>query len=648
MSLACDACRSAREKCDGKQPQCGTCVAQQRSCSYTPPTKKRGLQTGYMRSIELSLGWIFDQAPECEQALVRFLTQDETNASTQPVLGHGDAGRRLQRIWSKSRGRKAISDLLKGATEEPPASPASQVDAEIDESPAQESAAKSHGASAERRELRVLKLPTNWRKLLSIYELYAHCWLPIVDPQSLVSTAAMYPPDGFPMSSRHIASKSQHAELWAALAVATLYYPNTNGLRAYILDVAQDPAADTAATLNLHSVTAMILQTLLLLGSAKTFEASLVIGKAARLASQLQALRGDANRASAQLQRDTIAMACSLLETFIYCLLDQPAGWIVEVGEDVPSNSTVNFSRYNRSWRPHPEDQLDAPSSSSQPIAEPIQTLIQLYRFSKVVRQNMIASNAGHQRSLGPETLVATLDPRFAYCNSLISRGSVPLIPAAFLVKKAFLVATAELSPDLGPALLPSFLDALDSTFASFGPNVTPPLTLVLLETMRKRCNVDAMRPEDRSKLDDATQRLKEAWATDIPSSEDSGQVAPGDNLFGVDGIYQMQDALSTTADLTLGRSVPAPPNQGALPTARTEPIGNRFGPNTALGRTNTLFTGFGDYGSMPEFDYDAMFEQLGSIDYVDTAGADARFMTNLGFVPGSDMAEIFQGDFGV
>jgi hypothetical protein len=41
-----------------------------------------------------------------------------------------------------------------------------------------------------------------------------------------------------------------------------------------------------------------------------------------------------------------------------------------------------------------------------------------------------------------------------------------------------------------------------------------------------------------------------------------------------------------------------------------------------------------------------AILEELGSIDYADTASADSQFMTNLGYDPGYDLAELFVSEY--
>lgn len=110
VSLACDACRTARERCDGTRPKCGTCVSQNRTCSYTPTAKKRGVQTGYLRTIELSLAWLlYEQAPESEDALYRLLTNEGGVLQKK-----GKAADRLHKKWTKSRVNKEIGRLLSG------------------------------------------------------------------------------------------------------------------------------------------------------------------------------------------------------------------------------------------------------------------------------------------------------------------------------------------------------------------------------------------------------------------------------------------------------------------------------------------------------------------------------------------------------
>jgi hypothetical protein len=73
VSRACDQCRASREKCDGVKPVCHTCDTQKRSCTYDEPPKKRGIQPNYIRTLELTLAWLFQTVPETQKALSRSL-----------------------------------------------------------------------------------------------------------------------------------------------------------------------------------------------------------------------------------------------------------------------------------------------------------------------------------------------------------------------------------------------------------------------------------------------------------------------------------------------------------------------------------------------------------------------------------------------
>jgi hypothetical protein len=48
-----------------------------------------------------------------------------------------------------------------------------------------------------------------------------------------------------------------------------------------------------------------------------------------------------------------------------------------------------------------------------------------------------------------------------------------------------------------------------------------------------------------------------------------------------------------------------------------------------------------------PPLDYDALLDDLASIDCVDSVDMDPQFMANLGFAPGCDLTEILSHDFG-
>jgi len=112
VSRACDQCRTAREKCDGVQPHCAPCVDQGRSCTYNTSPKKRGVQTGYIRTLELTLAWVLEKVPDSETALDSLFSH-ETAQGRNPLLGKDKkAVNRLNTRWRKSRANKEIEKIL--------------------------------------------------------------------------------------------------------------------------------------------------------------------------------------------------------------------------------------------------------------------------------------------------------------------------------------------------------------------------------------------------------------------------------------------------------------------------------------------------------------------------------------------------------
>lgn len=69
VSRACDSCRSKKDKCDGIQPVCSTCAALCRPCTYKSNPKKRGLPTGYIRTLELLWGLVFSKVQGSEDVV---------------------------------------------------------------------------------------------------------------------------------------------------------------------------------------------------------------------------------------------------------------------------------------------------------------------------------------------------------------------------------------------------------------------------------------------------------------------------------------------------------------------------------------------------------------------------------------------------
>lgn len=112
VSRACDQCRSKKDKCDGAQPECSTCVSLHRSCTYRTNPKKRGLPTGYIRTLELLWGLAFTEIQGSED-VVRVLLRKANILRHLAAIGkEGEAADTPHAIWKNSVVLKEIEKLL--------------------------------------------------------------------------------------------------------------------------------------------------------------------------------------------------------------------------------------------------------------------------------------------------------------------------------------------------------------------------------------------------------------------------------------------------------------------------------------------------------------------------------------------------------
>lgn len=112
VSRACDSCRSKKDKCDGAQPVCSTCASLCRPCTYKTNPKKRGLPTGYIRTLELLYGIIFTKIQGSEE-VVRALLKAANIPSHLASMGkEAEGSDTLLASWKNSIVLREIESLL--------------------------------------------------------------------------------------------------------------------------------------------------------------------------------------------------------------------------------------------------------------------------------------------------------------------------------------------------------------------------------------------------------------------------------------------------------------------------------------------------------------------------------------------------------
>ncbi|KAL4924440.1 putative C6 transcription factor QutA [Aspergillus undulatus] len=296
VSRACDSCRSKKDKCDGAQPICSTCASLSRPCTYRANPKKRGLPTGYIRTLELLYGLIFTKIQGSEE-VVRTLLRAANIPSHLATMGkEAEGSDTLLSSWKNSIVLKEIERLLafleqpdeeraRGDLESPAEADGSsvlspetlewhlpesldgrenslaigpspvraplasrsitctardsstQTVSDLFEEPAIDgSSLPRSGISPNPPQDHHLQLPPNPWPLLDIYFSYTQCWFPILEKHDILRTAFRHADNGCNPSA---SDSGDQAALWAVLALASIQQASISATR-QLADIPED------------------------------------------------------------------------------------------------------------------------------------------------------------------------------------------------------------------------------------------------------------------------------------------------------------------------------------------------------------------------------------------------------------------------
>ncbi|OAA44706.1 Zn(2)-C6 fungal-type DNA-binding domain protein [Beauveria brongniartii RCEF 3172] len=687
VSLACDACRIAREKCDGGKPQCRTCTTGNRTCSYTPARRKRGIKTGYLRAVELSLAWILARAPEAEEALHRLYIENDGTAADQNFISKGKTSDRLYKKWTNSI---IYNDIGKILSEERSA----KVDTPTDDSTSALSPegtdqdlgsvaggtvsilsfnnpgtraplGPSQAQTSTTPAVRYPKLPSSWRHLADVYFTYTHCWLPVIQQEEVYFAAMLYTPNGLQITSeRDPHAMACHAQLWAVLAIGSFQnetagrLPQDGSMSAQqVYGFAKSLIPNDDANHERPMVCTMLLHALILMGKGNGMAAWLIIGRAARLILLTEHDFGEGGGVERRLLAKSPALAaCCVLDTLLSICLGKPTQLALHV--DTRDQSAL-FSLYPETagpWRPLPGF---GSASKAQPATNyPSLTLYQLLEFSLRMGDGprSIKDLDGRERRANNDCLAQTIHPQLLFCSSLNVGASTPHIPSSLLLQVAFL-STSILVSGYRASLLCTLLGIVELSIECFGERGTPPLLRYFMESVEKHIDFEDLRPCDRTKWLYLLKRLRSPFRSDqLHENQNSqGSGVTGTSQLHVSnsfshlpfvGSYQPNSRTYTREEHSKGQffstdsqetytnifpigghSVPSA-GSSQSPALHTHNVHLQVTSHPSLPHETAL-------GACPPIDYDAMLDELGSIDYTDNAELDAQFMTNLGFAPG-------------
>ncbi|KXS93889.1 hypothetical protein AC578_1696 [Pseudocercospora eumusae] len=428
VSRACDQCRAGREKCDGAQPVCQTCEGQGRTCTYHEQPKKRGIQPNYIRTLELTLAWLFEKYPECEAQLSRLLPRSDGSAHQLIAWKDPTSSENLHTSWRSSIICKQIDQLLSGAEIDVPKTPspnaqrsASTQAAAVYQSPPlsapsdlelvhhdrvnEEASLGLAGHFAQKGDAghEILKLPENSWALLEHYFAFTQTWLPIIERHDVLKLMYTYPASGL---AKQDAVGAGHAELWSIMAFASLQLGGSSPLVTfeYCRDVAKSLIPHEKG-FRLGHIKALLILGLSELVRSAWLAAWLVIGSAVRLLTHFNLGRGPNTTLFEGRTKHTI-LAAFLLES---AAASRTSAICHIKPEDIRSIGLLIEDGLEE-WSPWQDPAIDPSSAATKSPARSISTFNTLIRMALQRRVNMqMASPASHDTTLQVDAVFSLL-----------------------------------------------------------------------------------------------------------------------------------------------------------------------------------------------------------------------------------------------
>ena len=709
VSRACDACRSAKDKCDGARPRCQRCISLRRRCTYLDPGKRRGIRTGYLRAIELALALLLESLPTCEGVLLRALAEHSASLS-EALLDKDSSSPAVEALlgrWQRSEAFKAVGRLISrdedvredealegdirssGWSEETPGQrPEHNDDLAIwrqnppPHIPSALVPVPAPSLQLDTGPTLLLKLPHDFRRYLDVYTTSTHSWLPIADEEALRHLPASYPITGLRVNFGDRAS-AVHSELWSAMAVGASLDPPPAGTTDSIVSslpphVSLYTTARRLLPLEGGAPTTSHVRSLLLLSLAKlaqddTNASWLLIGQAVTLLLQIIKDYGDHGR-DLQDQHRVLLMGCFVLDTLISLSLGNPPhmraldlpSFLDIFGHQASEVATPRGVLMSAGRPSHPDIVSDFESTPP-----PITALFQQYKFARVLSQHLSprTTSPSPPSASRASDLVESLEPPFHFCNSLIRGSIIRKAPGAVLAETGFLTSSILLSSAApAPHLIESLVDMVGQYMSHSDPGARPVLLAVYVKLATQDGRLNCLGPDGRARTVALLAALRgQAGSADSGPTPKPSQIKapniPPTSLGQLGGsaseqpptVSHVHENTFSNASLNGHMNTSVPLNTFAMHNPLLPNHNNAIG---AIAPSNrVLNAGFDSQNSplvnsnMPEgysTDYDAILDELSSMDYVDSNEPDPQFMANLGFAPGCELDDMFGGHFGL
>ncbi|KAF9696924.1 hypothetical protein EKO04_004812 [Ascochyta lentis] len=666
VSRACDQCRVAREKCDGGQPTCSTCLTSKRGCTYTTNPKKRGIQPGYIRVLELALASLFQQNPETEKYLNDRLARE--GLSSLLLSRDSKDSNKLHKQWRKTRFNRDIDTLLSGGEpsrhdSDPPSPHGDEDNSDLDEpvptpmvinenfnpvmpydlvSPrpsVQQASAlpvQPSGSSL------LISLPPDSWKLFETYFTYTQCWLPICERSDILKLSYSYPPSGMQISFDTPDSGS-HAELWSILAVASTHEPSNTSPTSHLGPgtMTSKQLYDTARSLIPNELGAFDL------GHVKALLNLAIFSIAQSLTEPAWYLVGCASRVLESVDQTSLIPSTRRMHVFGGCLvLDSMLA--VQLGRR-PYFRKADIEQLGRI----DEDGLEEwqPWSGGLSTTSLQQSRTPLLAFSSFrhlldVLDILVTSEISSSTGLPTDTLQrfndwkTSLPPKLDYIQS--DAAHTPLTPPAVLLQLTHHCTALSLMPT--QSWLQRILELLEPSSSRLGLTSLPPVVHCLMGIVKRHSTHFLSDQALRTRMQKLQADVDRTWRKTIPDIRSpplhSRQPVAVVQIPTPDSIRQ-----SFSSSHIMGQAA------RANDTRSSQAQGNGSIPDVLSANANQQIESFLNtsrpsqpdprYPDIPG-DLESFFDDLASLDTTNKPENQPQFMQNLGFAPDANMADLF------
>ncbi|KAH9877285.1 hypothetical protein IAQ61_002649 [Plenodomus lingam] len=659
VSRACDQCRTAREKCDGSQPICSTCSASKRKCTYTANPKKRGIQPGYIRSLELALVWLFQQDPNNEAILNDKLAQE--GASSLFLSRDSKEATRLHKRWRKARFYTDVDKLLSGG--EPSRhehhdqnSPSSDdEDSEPDQSQSAPIGRDSEPAqtdlAARERYMRLdferhpqvayndfVMMPSDSWALFDTYFTYTQAWLPICEKHDILKLSYSYPQEGISLATGHAESGSL-AELWSILAVASLYNASSavpsspsrqsSGRPTQLYNIARLWIPTELGHFDIGHVRALLNLALYNIMLSRSQSAWLLVGHASRLLES-----GDSSNFMASSRRKHAISGCFLLDSLLATQLNRRPHFQIRYLRHLGAIDEDGLEEW-QPWYGHSSrlEQMRMPMLAISSF----NSLLDLVDILASIEKEPVADDCGRSIDDRIKNWEMTLPPKLAYIRSDIALAG--LCPPATLLQLTYYCILFTSNPSAQG--LQRVLQLLERYKKLVGFTSLPPVIQCLLEFVNRKTGHHMVGESTLVRFRELQGELATVWSCHASGNppQDSSPANPSwrGSVDGAEGlgiepqsmplpIIQPNHQISITGNVSTGY-------EALHPTAQT-----------ASGAQLAVTSPAAPDPRCPELnsDLEYFFDELASLDSTTRIDTQPQFMQNLGFAPNSSMADLF------